>query len=153
MQTFVGRALTATALLAALGAVAWGQGQDNWERQTQRKLATPDTTTIRKCITISKSGIYVGKSSDGGNSGVGVEQYALSGAYVKTWATTFTNIGGLASDGEGNVYVFDQGAGKVLVFDANGTAVRNFGSPGTADGQFSTSSGYMVHAITVDGDR
>jgi hypothetical protein len=153
MQQSIARVCLAVAVLASLKCAVLGQGQDNWERQTQRKLSTPDTTTTRKCITISKSGIYVGKSSDGGNTGVGVEQYALSGSYVKTWTTTFTNIGGLASDGDGNVYVFDQGAGKVLVFDANGAAVRNFGSPGTADGQFSTSSGYMVHAIAVDGDK
>lgn len=140
-------------LCTALAPLAFGEGQDYWETHSQKKLAVPDTTALRKCITISKDGIYVGKMNPAGNAAVSIEQYTLAGAFVKSWTTAFTNIGGLASDAEGSVYVFDQGVSKVLIFDANGVAIRNFGSAGSGDGQFSATSGYMVHGITVDSDK
>jgi hypothetical protein len=140
-------------LCTALAPLAFGEGQDYWERYSQKKLAVPDTATLRKCITISKDGIYVGKMNPAGNAAVSIEQYTLAGAFVKNWTTAFTNIGGLASDSEGSVYVFDQGVSKVLIFDANGVAIRNFGSAGSGDGQFSATSGYMVQAMTVDNDK
>ena len=145
--------MLAVLLCAALVPVVFGEGQDNWERYSQKKLAVPDTTALRKCITISKNGIYVGKMNPAGNAAVSIEQYSLAGAFVKNWTPTFTNIGGLTSDVEGNVYVFDQGVSKVLIYDPAGTAVRNFGSAGAADGQFSAASGFMVQAIAVDADK
>lgn len=147
------RGVFATLLFVAFAPLAFGQSQDNWERYSQKKLAVPDTTTNRKCITISKNGIYVGKMNAGNSAAVSLEQYTLAGAFVKNWTAAFSNIGGLASDADGNVYVFDQGAYRVLIYDANGVAIRNFGNAGSGDGQFSTSSGYMVHGITVDGEK
>ena len=146
------RTLLAVLLCAAFAPLSFGQSQDNWERYSQKKLAVPDSTT-RKCITISKNGIYVGKMNAGGSAAVSLEQYTLAGAFVKNWTTAFSNVCGLASDEDGNVYVFDLGASKVLIFDSNGVAIRSFGSPGSADGQFATSGSGTVHAIAVDRDK
>jgi hypothetical protein len=103
----------------------------------------------RKCITISDTAIYVG-TLNASSKCTTIEQYTLAGAYTKTWTRAFTDVGGLAVDGLGNVYVFDQGDTAVKVFDSAGTFLRSWGTAGAADGQFSASSGYMVHAIAVD---
>jgi len=103
----------------------------------------------RKCITISDTAIYVG-TLNASSKCTTIEQYTLAGAYTKTWTRAFTDVGGLAVDGLGNVYVFDQGDTAVKVFDSAGTLLRSWGTAGAADGQFSASSGYMVHAIAVD---
>ena len=132
--------------------VARAQSQDNWTWTTQRKLAVPDQTANRKCITITKSGFYVGKLG-AGDKAVAVEQYGADGGFVKNWTTAFTNIGGLASDSDGNVYVFDQGATKVIVFDSQGNKLREWGTAGSGDGQFSAASGWMVSGIAVDADK
>jgi len=103
----------------------------------------------RKCITISDTAIYVG-TLNASSKCTTIEQYTLAGAYTKTWTRAFTDVGGLAVDSLGNVYVFDQGDTAVKVFDSAGTLLRSWGTAGAADGQFSASSGYMVHAIAVD---
>lgn len=110
-------------------------------------LALPNVS--RKCITISDAAIYVGALSASSKC-TAIEQYTLAGAYTKTWTTAFTDVGGLAVDNLGNVYAFDQGAAAVKVFDSAGTLLRTWGTAGAADGQFSATSGYMVHAIAVD---
>jgi NHL repeat len=145
------RLLGAFALAAFLGIAcsALAESQDYWEAGTDRKLATPDTTTARKCLAISSNGFYVGKLN-ASSKAVAIEQYAANGSFTKTWTTTFTDLGGLSVDIDGKVYAFDQGAAKVYVFDAQGTQVRTFGSAGTGDGQFATNSAYMVSAIAVD---
>ncbi len=122
-------------------------GQDTWQ-WTGRSLAVP-SVVARKCITISSSAIYVG-TLNASSKCTTVEQYTLAGAFTKTWSAAFTDVNGLASDSAGNVYAFDKGASKVRVFDAGGTQIRSFGSAGSGDGQFSASSGTMVHAIAVD---
>jgi hypothetical protein len=127
-------------------------GQDSWTYSGKR-LATPDTTTPRKCITVGKDGIYVGKMNAGATAGIGVEQYTLAGQFVQTWAQTFTDLSGLASDLEGNVYAFDRGAAKVFIFDSAGTVIRSWGSAGGGDGQFSTAAAFMCHAIAVDDQK
>jgi hypothetical protein len=79
----------------------------------------------------------------GATAGIGVEQYTLAGQFVQTWAQTFTDLSGLASDLDGNVYAFDRGAAKVFIFD----------SAGSGDGQFSTAAAFMCHAIAVDDQK
>jgi hypothetical protein len=129
---------------------AWAQqgGQDYWQ-WTGRALAVPNAAVSRKCITISNSAIYVG-TLNASSKCTTVEQYTLAGAFTKTWTAAFTDVDGLASDTAGNVYAFDKGASRVRVFDAGGTQIRSFGTAGSGDGQFSASSGSMVHAIAVD---
>jgi hypothetical protein len=135
-------------------AALFGQtsGQDSWTYSGKR-LATPDTTTPRKCITVGKDGIYVGKMNAGATAGIGVEQYTLAGQFVQAWAQTFTDLSGLASDSDGNVYAFDRGAAKVFIFDSAGTVIRSWGSAGSGDGQFSTAAAFMCHAIAVDDQK
>jgi hypothetical protein len=123
-------------------------GQDYWQ-WTGRSLEVPSATVSRKCITISSSAIYVGTLNSNSKCTT-LEQYTLAGAFTKKWPVAFTDVDGLASDSAGNVYAFDKGASKVRVFDSGGTQIRSFGSAGAGDGQFSTTSGYMVHAIAVD---
>jgi hypothetical protein len=122
-------------------------GQDFWGAEAGKKLATPDTTTQRKCITVGKDGIYVGTLS--GSLATGVEQYSLQGQFVKKWTQSFNDIHGLTSDETGTVYVFDKGASKVFACDGQGVVLRSWGSAGTGNGQFGSTGG-MCHAITVD---
>jgi hypothetical protein len=59
-----------------------------------------------------------------------VIQYSDSGVWQHTWSTTFSQIGGIATDPFGNVYVADAGAGQVQKFDENGTHVATWSVPG-----------------------
>jgi hypothetical protein len=90
----------------------------------------------------------------GATAGIGVEQYTLAGQFVQTWAQTFTDLSGLASDLEGNVYAFDRGAAKVFIFDSAGTVIRSWGSAGGGDGQFSTAAvNIMCHGLAIDDEK
>ena len=129
-------------------AFAQAGGQDNWQ-WTGKSLAVPNANWSRKCIAISDSAIYVGTLNSSSKC-TAIEQYTIAGAYTKTWTTAFTNIGGLAVDTAGGVYVFDQGASFVKTFSSQGVASGSWGGVGTTDGKFSASSGTMVHAIAVD---
>jgi hypothetical protein len=136
----------------AVSAFAQGGGQDN-AISFGRQLAVPNTALSRKCITISPLGIYVGTMNAAATMGVGVEQYGLDGQFIRTWAASFGNLSGLASDADGMVYAFDVPNAKVSVFGSDGSPIRSWGSAGAGDGQFSATSGYMVHAIAVDADK
>jgi formylglycine-generating enzyme required for sulfatase activity len=127
--------------------VAQSGGQDNWV-WTGRKATVPtaEAATGRKCITINKNGMYVGLLKTPNT----IEQYDLNGAFIKNWTATFTDLSGLASDTDGNVYAYDKGATKVSVFTSSGSLTASWGTAGSNDGQFSANSGYMVHAIAVD---
>lgn len=127
-------------------------GQDNWV-YTGRQLSVPDVNVARKCITISAQGIYVGTMNSGATAALAIEQYTPEGQYVKKWSAVFGNLSGLASDQDGNVYAFDVPQAKVSVFDSQGTLIRSWGSAGSGDGQFSATSGTMVHAIAVDSQK
>ncbi len=136
----------------AVSAFAQGGGQDN-SVYLARRLAVPNAALSRKCITISPLGIYVGTMNAAATMGVGVEQYGLDGQFIRTWAASFGNLSGLASDADGAVYAFDLPNAKVSVFGSDGSLIRSWGSAGAGDGQFSATSGYMVHAIAVDADK
>jgi DNA-binding beta-propeller fold protein YncE len=45
-------------------------------------------------------------------------------------------VGGVAVDGEGNVYVADGGNARIQKFDSNGNFLTTWGSSGNGDGQF-----------------
>ncbi len=151
-QSVFALALVASFCGLAVSAFAQGGGQDN-SIYFGRQLAVPNTALSRKCITISPLGIYVGTMNAAATMGVGVEQYGLDGQFIRTWAASFGNLSGLASDADGAVYAFDVPNAKVSVFGADGSLIRSWGSAGAGDGQFSATSGYMVHAIAVDADK
>jgi hypothetical protein len=123
-------------------------GQDYWQG-TGRSLAVPTPSVSRKCIAISGSAIYVG-TLNATSKCAAIEEYSLTGAFVKTWTPAFTDVGGLAVDSDGSLYVFDQGTALVKVYSSAGTLTRNWGGIGTSNTLLSGTSGYMVNAIGVD---
>ena len=133
------------------GVRAQQAGQDYWQ-WTGRTLAVPSPLVSRKCIAISGSAIYVG-TLNATSKCAAIEQYSLSGAFVKTWTPAFTDVGGLAVDSDGSLYVFDQGTALVKVYSSAGTLTRSWGGIGTSNTLLSGTSGYMVNAIAVDASK
>jgi hypothetical protein len=126
-------------------------GQDYWQR-TGRSLAVPTPSVSRKCIAISESAIYVG-TLNATSKCAAIEEYSLTGAFVRTWTPAFTDVGGLAVDSDGSLYVFDQGTALVKVYSSAGTLTCSWGGIGTSNTLLSGTSGYMVNAIAVDASK
>ena len=63
----------------------------------------------------------------------------------------FGDIGGVAFDGTGNLYIFDSQAPRVSVVDPAGTLVRQFGGPGPGPGEFAGSGTSSRLAVTPNG--
>lgn len=59
-----------------------------------------------------------------------VNQYSDSGVWQQTWSTTFSHIGGIATDPYGDVYVADAGAGQVQKLSENGAHIATWSVPG-----------------------
>jgi DNA-binding beta-propeller fold protein YncE len=61
------------------------------------------------------------------------------GQFNFIWGDPFHNlaVGGVAVDGQGNVYVADSGNFRVQKFDGRGNFLTQWGSQGNGDGQFS----------------
>jgi sugar lactone lactonase YvrE len=138
-------------LLLAAGVRAQQAGQDYWQG-TGRTLAVPTPSVSRKCIAISGTAIYVG-TLNATSKCAAIEEYSLTGAFVKTWTPAFTDVGGLAVDSDGSLYVFDQGTALVRVYSSAGTLTRSWGGIGTSNTLLSGTSGYMVNAIAVDASK
>lgn len=72
--------------------------------------------------------------------------------FLTKWGTSGTNpgqfdaLGGVAVDGNGDVYTVEAGINRIQKFTNNGAFILQWGSAGTADGQF---DGY-ARAIAVD---
>jgi sugar lactone lactonase YvrE len=81
--------------------------------------------------------------------GTGGKKHAL------TTPGDFARPGGLAVDGDGNLYVADTLNDRVEIFDGDGTFVRTFGKPGDGPGYFSRPKGVAIdsdnHIWVVDG--
>ncbi len=67
--------------------------------------------------------VYVG-------TGGKVIQYTTGGVWVRTWSAVFGEIGGLATDTAGDVFVADKTHGQVQVFDKNEKHVATWSVPG-----------------------
>jgi sugar lactone lactonase YvrE len=69
-----------------------------------------------------------------------------------SWDTSTRNIGGIAVDSVGNVYVLDNDSGSsppvgsVRKFTNLGAFITEWGSPGSANGQFAMPNGVAVDA-------
>ena len=65
---------------------------------------------------------------------------------------TFGEIGDVAFDAAGNLYIFDTQALRISVVDATGRLVRQFGGPGEGPGEFEPDFGEMLRmAVMPDG--
>ena len=65
---------------------------------------------------------------------------------------TFGEIGDVAFDAAGNLYIFDTQALRVSVVDPTGGLVRQFGGPGEGPGEFAPDFGAMLRmAVLPDG--
>ena len=70
----------------------------------------------------------------GGHDG----EFHFAMQYKEDWNAGVTlNLGCLAIDGKGQVYVTDTGNSRIQKFDANGNFLAGWGSAGEGDGQFS----------------
>ena len=71
----------------------------------------------------------------------------ICGTFVTTWGSSGTGDGqfnaplGVATDGNGNVYVADTNNNRIQKFDASGTFLTTSGSYGSGNGQFSNPIG------------
>src|SRR5262249_26475387 len=102
----------------------------------------------------------VGMATEGGgNVGVadtlneGIQKFDARGTFLTAWGSpgsgngqfdfqvssgmlAFVTVGGVATDGNGNVYVADTGNARIQKFDASGTFLTAWGGPGSGNGQF-----------------
>ncbi|MEN6342241.1 MAG: PKD domain-containing protein [Methanospirillum sp.] len=85
-----------------------------------------------------------------------IQKFTSSGAFVSTLAVNglgdgqIVDVGGIAVDGGGNVYVTDMDGSsehpRVMKFGPGGSFINKWGSNGTGDGQF-----YRPGPVAVDG--
>lgn len=143
------RALGAV-LIAICGATltcAAPMPQDTWTFYG-KKLAVIDSQQKRG-VAIGGGSIYVGVAS--GTAVTSIQKFTLAGAYVSTLSTSFSDVTGMASDGSGNLYVFDRAASSLKSFDSAGNLLWTTGSAGTAPEQFSATGSTDQHAhVAVD---
>ena len=75
----------------------------------------------------------------------------ICGTFVTTWGSSGTGDGqfnaplGVATDGNGNVYVADTNNNRIQKFDASGTFLATWGIAGSGNGQFSDPTGVATH--------
>lgn len=80
-----------------------------------------------------------------------VRQYSVGSVLDGSW-DTFGEIGDLAFDAAGNLYIFDIQALRVSVVDPSGALVRQFGQRGEGPGEFEPDFGEMLRmAVLPDG--
>lgn len=83
--------------------------------------------------------------------GAFVEQYRAGSVTDGDW-DTFGDIGDMAFDAAGNLYIFDTQALTVSVVDRTGSLVRRFGERGEGPGEFESDFGELLRlAVLPDG--
>ena len=83
--------------------------------------------------------------------GAFVEQYRVGSVLDGSW-DTFGEIGDVAFDAAGNLYIFDTQALRVSVVNRTGALVRQFGQRGEGPGEFEADFGEMLRmAVLPDG--
>jgi hypothetical protein len=71
------------------------------------------------------------------------EVYRIGSFDGETWET-FGEIGGVAFDGAGNLYVYDAQASRVVMVDPSGGFVREIGQQGEGPGELRLPAGFAV---------
>ncbi len=80
-----------------------------------------------------------------------VGQYSVGSILDGRW-DTFGEIGDLAFDAAGNLYIFDTQAMRISVVDRTGALIRQFGQRGEGPGEFEPDFGEMLRmAVLPDG--
>ena len=83
--------------------------------------------------------------------GAFVEMYRVGSVLGGRW-DTFGEIGDVAFDAAGNLYIFDTQALKISVVDQTGALVRQFGRQGEGPGEFESDFGELLRlAVLPDG--
>lgn len=83
--------------------------------------------------------------------GTFVEQYRVGSVMDGRW-DTFGEIGDVAFDAAGNLYIFDTQALRISVVDRAGSLVRQFGQRGEGPGEFEPDFGELLRlAVLADG--
>lgn len=83
--------------------------------------------------------------------GAFVEQYRVGSVLDGNW-DTFGDIGDVAFDAAGNLYIFDTQALTISVVDRTGSLVRQFGRRGEGPGEFESDFGELLRlAVLPDG--
>lgn len=83
--------------------------------------------------------------------GAFVEMYRVGSLLDGEW-DTFGEIGDIAFDAAGNLYIFDTQALRISVVDRSGSLVRQFGQRGEGPGEFEPDFGEMLRmAVLPDG--
>jgi len=84
-----------------------------------------------------------------------VQKFDLTGKFLTKWGSEGSGDsqfiihdygGGIAVDGDGNLYVADGGNDRIQKFDSNGKLLLKWGSKGNGDGQFKDPWGVAIDA-------
>ena len=80
------------------------------------------------------------------------EVYRVGSVLGGRW-DTFGQIGDVAFDGAGNLYIFDMQALRITVVDRTGTLVRRIGRRGEGPGEFESDVGGLLHMVVMPDGR
>ena len=80
------------------------------------------------------------------------EVYRVGSVVGGGW-DTFGQIGDVAFDGAGNLYIFDMQALRITVVDRTGTLVRRIGGRGEGPGEFQSDVGGLLHMVVMPDGR
>jgi streptogramin lyase/signal transduction histidine kinase len=107
----------------------------------------PSNPFYPKRVTTDSSGnIYTTDSMER------VQKFDSNGTYISSFGSSgtgnsqFSNSGGIAVDGDFNIYVADQANNRIQKFDSNGNYITQWGGLGTGNGQFDFPTNIVIDA-------
>jgi hypothetical protein len=124
MRTCTLRSTLRASLLAAFVAYGCGPG-----------APAPESAGVE---IVDSAGVELVRNLDGrvDTTGVAVELRLRIGEADGPETLLFHQIGGIATDDAGRIFVADQGTRAIRVFDADGAYIRRFGAAGAGPGEF-----------------
>ncbi len=124
--------------------------QDAWNYVgvTATFPASSPSTSDRRCVAVSKDGIYVGANYSGTYY---IEKYDNNGAFVAKFSRSFATLTGIAASSSGNVYGFDAYTGFGYIFSDAGVQVGTFGAgTGSGNGKFNANTSEIYNSVAVN---